>query len=169
MIPPSLSRRLLNGLLQGGFCYSACVRSTSRDEQGSVYLGEHGLAMLSDHGALVAVQRDARVVEGLLGVLEDVVQLTDAALKHRAEVTGDQRPANRCSGEGQIGQGKMWSMRSCVENAHVLTVAKTCRSKISPRIQKRDFFVQRGFYIMCCNYILYTLSIWNVYNANMLI
>lgn len=52
--------------------------------------------MLGDHGALIAVQGDAGVVEGLLGVLEDVVEFSDPSLKHRAEVTGDQRPADGC-------------------------------------------------------------------------
>lgn len=52
--------------------------------------------MLGDHGALIAVQGDAGVVEGLLGVFEDVVELGDAALEHRAEITGYQRPADRC-------------------------------------------------------------------------
>ena len=52
--------------------------------------------MLSDHGALIAVQGDAGVVEGLLGVFEDVVELGDTSLKHSAEITGDQRPADCC-------------------------------------------------------------------------
>lgn len=52
--------------------------------------------MLGDHGALIAVQGDARVVEGLLGVLEDVVEFSDPSLEHRAEVTGDQRPSDCC-------------------------------------------------------------------------
>lgn len=56
--------------------------------------------MLGDHGALITVQGDAGVVEGLLGVLEDVVELGDAALEHRAEVAGDQRPADGCGGGG---------------------------------------------------------------------
>lgn len=51
--------------------------------------------MLGDHGALITVQGDAGVVEGLLGVFEDVVELGDPSLKHRAEVTGDQRPSDR--------------------------------------------------------------------------
>lgn len=62
------------------------------------YLCKHGLPVLGDHGALVTVQGDAGVVERLLGVFEDVVQLGDSALKHRAEVAGDQRPADGCSG-----------------------------------------------------------------------
>lgn len=62
------------------------------------YLCKHGLPVLGDHGALVTVQGDAGVVEGLLGVFEDVVQLGDAALEHRAEVAGDQRPADGCRG-----------------------------------------------------------------------
>lgn len=60
------------------------------------YLCKHGLPVLGDHGALITVQGDAGVVEGLLGVFEDVVELADSALKHRAEVAGDQRPADRC-------------------------------------------------------------------------
>lgn len=68
------------------------------------YLCKHGLPVLGDHGALVTVQGDAGVVERLLGVFEDVVQLGDAALEHRAEVAGDQRPADGCKG-GQTEQG----------------------------------------------------------------
>ena len=60
------------------------------------YLCKHWLPVLRDHGALIAVQRDAGVVEGLLGVFEDVVQLRHPPLEHRAEITGDQRPADRC-------------------------------------------------------------------------
>lgn len=52
--------------------------------------------MLGDHGALITVQGDAGVVEGLLGVFEDVVELSDPSLKHRAEIAGDQRPADCC-------------------------------------------------------------------------
>lgn len=52
--------------------------------------------MLGDHGALITVQGDAGVVEGLLGVFEDIVELGDPSLEHRAEITGDQRPADRC-------------------------------------------------------------------------
>lgn len=63
------------------------------------YLCKHWLPVLGDHGALIAVQGDAGIVEGLLGVLEDVVELGDASLEHRAEVAGDQRPADRCGGE----------------------------------------------------------------------
>lgn len=65
------------------------------------YLCKHWLPVLGDHGALIAVQGDAGVVEGLLGVLEDVVELGDAPLEHRAEVAGDQRPADRCGGGRQ--------------------------------------------------------------------
>lgn len=52
--------------------------------------------MLGDHGALITVQGDAGVVEGLLGVFEDVVELGDPSLEHRAKITGDQCPADRC-------------------------------------------------------------------------
>lgn len=76
----------------------------AREAQGGVgvrhYLCKHWLPVLGDHGALITVQGDAGVVEGLLGVLEDVVELGDAPLEHRAEVTGDQRPADRCGGGG---------------------------------------------------------------------
>lgn len=40
-----------------------------------LYLGEHGLAVLRDHGALIAVYSDAGVVEGLFGVFQDVVEV----------------------------------------------------------------------------------------------
>lgn len=60
------------------------------------YLCKHGLPVLGDHGALIAVQGDAGVVEGLLGVLEDVVEFSDPSLEDRAEVTGNQCPADRC-------------------------------------------------------------------------
>lgn len=63
------------------------------------YLGEHGLAVLGHHGALVAVQRDEVVVEGLLGVLEHVVELRGPPFKDAAEVTGNQSPADRWSGK----------------------------------------------------------------------
>lgn len=53
--------------------------------------------MLRDHGALITVQGDAGIVEGFLGVFEDVVELADPALEHRAEITWDQRPADRCT------------------------------------------------------------------------
>lgn len=58
--------------------------------------------MLGDHGALITVQGDAGVVEGLLGVFQDVMELGDAALKHCAEITGYQRPADCCrEGRGE--------------------------------------------------------------------
>lgn len=52
--------------------------------------------MLGDHCALITVQGDAGIVEGLLGVFEDVMELGDPSLEHCAEVTGDQRPADCC-------------------------------------------------------------------------
>lgn len=58
--------------------------------------------MLGDHGALIAVQGDAGVVEGLLGVLEDVVEFSDPSLEDRAEVTGDQRPADGCGETAEV-------------------------------------------------------------------
>lgn len=70
--------------------------------------------MLGDHGALITVQGDAGVVEGLLGVFEDVVEFSDPSLEHRAEVTGDQRPADRCRETEEIREllnraGYMWN------------------------------------------------------------
>lgn len=41
----------------------------------TLYLGEHGLAVLRDHGALITVYSDAGVVEGLFGVFQDVVEV----------------------------------------------------------------------------------------------
>ena len=38
-------------------------------------------------------------MEGLFGVSQDVVQLCDSALKHRAEVTRDKRPSDSCGKE----------------------------------------------------------------------
>jgi len=72
---------------------------------GRCYLCKHWLPVLGDHGALIAVQGDAGVVEGLLGVLEDEVEVGDPALEHRAEVTGDQRPADRCEETQRRAQG----------------------------------------------------------------
>lgn len=70
--------------------------------------------MLGDHGALITVQGDAGVVEGLLGVLEDVVEFSDPSLEHRAEVTGDQRPPDCCRETEEIKEllnraGYMWN------------------------------------------------------------
>lgn len=58
------------------------------------YLCKHWFTVLSDHGALITVHSDAGVVEGLLGVFEDVVQVSDAALKHCAEVAWDERSSD---------------------------------------------------------------------------
>ena len=55
-------------------------------------LGEHGFAVESDDGALVDVHRDARVVEGLLGVPQLVPQVSHAALEDGAVVPRNQRP-----------------------------------------------------------------------------
>lgn len=79
------------------------------------YLGEHGLAMLGDHGALVAVQRDKVVVEGLLGVLEHVVELCGPSFKDAAEVTGYQSPANCWSGKRK----KITSVKTTHPGVHV--------------------------------------------------
>lgn len=80
--------------------FLSCVIPERREGHDGIkhYLCKHGLPVLSYHGALVTVQGDAGVVEGLLGVFEDVVQLGDAALKHRAEVAGDQCSADGCRG-----------------------------------------------------------------------
>lgn len=83
--------------------------------RGLGYLGEHGLAMLGDHGALVAVQRDEVVVEGLLGVLEHVVELCGPSFKDAAEVTGYQSPANCWSGKRR----KITSVKPARPGEHV--------------------------------------------------
>lgn len=69
------------------------------------HLCEHGLAILGDHGALVAVEGDKVIVEGLLGVLQHVVELGGAALKYTSEVPRNQRPAN-CFERRQRGRRK---------------------------------------------------------------
>ena len=63
----------------------------------TVYLCEHGLAVLGDHGALVTVQGHKVTVEGLLGVLEHVEQLSGAPFEDTPEVARDQGPANGCA------------------------------------------------------------------------
>ena len=62
----------------------------------STDLGEHGFAVVRDHHGLVTVQRDGRIVEGLLGVLQNVVQVCYTPLEDRPEVAGNQRPPDRC-------------------------------------------------------------------------
>ena len=64
---------------------------------GCPHLGEHRLAVVGDHHRLVAVERDGRVVERLLGVLQDQVEVGDPALEDAPEVAWDQRPADRCA------------------------------------------------------------------------
>ncbi len=59
-------------------------------------LGVHGLAVLCDHGALVAVERDARLVERLFVVTQLVVELRHAALEDGAEVARDERSSDSC-------------------------------------------------------------------------
>lgn len=58
------------------------------------HLREHGFSVLGDHGALIAVEGDKVVVEGLLWVLQHVVQLSGATFKYTSEVPRNQRPAN---------------------------------------------------------------------------
>lgn len=63
-----------------------------------LYLREHGLAVLCDHGALVTVQGHKVVVEGFFGVLQDVIELGGAPFEDAAEVARNQGPADRCVG-----------------------------------------------------------------------
>lgn len=50
------------------------------------HLSEHRLAVMRDHGGVVAVEGDGSVVEGLLGMLHGVVQLRDTAIEYTPEV-----------------------------------------------------------------------------------
>lgn len=50
------------------------------------YLREHGLSVLSDHSALVTVERNKVIVEGFLGMFKYVVELRGSALKYTPEV-----------------------------------------------------------------------------------
>ena len=52
--------------------------------------------MVGDHGGGVAVERDARVVERLLGVAQAEVQLSHAALEYTPEVARNQCPPDHC-------------------------------------------------------------------------
>lgn len=57
------------------------------------HLCEHGLSVLGDHGALIAVKGDKVVVERLLGMLQHVVELSGTTLKYTSEIPWNQRPA----------------------------------------------------------------------------
>ena len=54
-------------------------------------LREHGLPVQRDDGALIAVHRDARVVETLFRVTQLVSEVRDAAFEDTPEVSRDQR------------------------------------------------------------------------------
>ena len=63
------------------------------------HLCEHGLSILSNHGALITVKGDKVIVEGLLGMFQHVVELSGTALKYTPEVPWNQRPTNCFRGE----------------------------------------------------------------------
>lgn len=67
------------------------------------HLCEHGLSILSDHGALITVKGDKVIVEGFLGMFQHIVELSGTALEYTPEVPRNQRPAN-CF----IGGEKRW-------------------------------------------------------------
>jgi len=50
--------------------------------------------VLSDHCALIAVERDTRLVEGFLGVSQLVVELCHATFENGAKVPRNQRPTD---------------------------------------------------------------------------
>ena len=60
--------------------------------------------MLRDHGALIAIQRDAGLVEGFFGMPQLVVEFCDAAFEYGAEVARDQSSTDGCKKkkEGKI-------------------------------------------------------------------
>lgn len=60
----------------------------------STYLCEHGFSILGDHSALITVQGDKVIVEGLLGMFQHIVELGGTALEYTAEVPWNQRPTN---------------------------------------------------------------------------
>jgi len=62
-----------------------------------VNLGEHRLAVLGDHGGLVAVEADHSLVEGFLGVPQLPVEVGHTALEYTPEEPRYQRPANSIS------------------------------------------------------------------------
>lgn len=65
----------------------------------NTHLCEHWLSILGDHGALVTVEGDKVIVEGLLRMFQHIVELSGTALKYTPEVSWNQRPANCWRGE----------------------------------------------------------------------
>lgn len=64
-----------------------CIRSSFAHTQ--THLCEHGLSILGDHGALITVEGDKVIVEGLLGMLQHIVELSSTTLKYTPEVPRD--------------------------------------------------------------------------------
>ena len=60
----------------------------------TTHFGVHGFAMLRDHGALIAIQRDARLMKRLFRMSQLVVQFRHASFEYSAEIARDQRSAN---------------------------------------------------------------------------
>lgn len=60
------------------------------------HLCEHGFAILSHHGALVAVEGYKVTVERLLWVLQNIEQLSGTPLENAPEVSWNQCPADGC-------------------------------------------------------------------------
>jgi hypothetical protein len=74
---------------------------------------------MRDHSALVAVQRDARVVERLLRVLQVVVEFRDAALEYAPKVARNQRPPYRYTPKQRHSQDTVRT-QSDMSNVHGL-------------------------------------------------
>lgn len=53
------------------------------------HLCEHGFSILCDHSALITVEGDKVIVEGLLGMFQYIVELSGTALKYTPEVPRD--------------------------------------------------------------------------------
>lgn len=60
----------------------------------NTHLCEHGFPILGDHGALITVEGDKIIVEGLLGMFQHIVEFSGTTLKYTPEVPWNQRPAN---------------------------------------------------------------------------
>lgn len=72
--------------------------SNNKLKDTNTHLCEHGLSILGDHGALITVQGDKVIVEGLLGMFQHIVELSGAAFEYTPKVPRNQRPANRFRG-----------------------------------------------------------------------
>lgn len=97
LLTTSSALLFLTQVFGGSYCKEQSLIGNQEEKKlfYAPYLCEHGLAMLSDHSTLVTVKRDKVIVEGLLGMLQDIVQFSSTSFKDTAEVARNQGAANR--------------------------------------------------------------------------